>query len=365
VRRHIRSSLLGATVAVVLTGTFADASGGGLVPQVQVQTPVVTVTTPTVPAPSISGARVTVPSVTAPSVTVPSVSTPSVTTPSVSTPSVTTPSVQAPSVQTPSVPSPSGGGGSAGGGAAGGGASGGGASGGSQGGGAGSGGSPGAGASAPQPAGGPAPSSAGATATDGADAAGARRVGADRERRAGRVTAHKPPARDTADARLHRLVLDARACMDQLGARERRVLGLRAGLGPRPALSRGQVASRLGLGVAQTGRIERSGLRRLGALEGAGACAGASGSRTIGAAGGLLPTAASAAALATTPRSAIGGVSASGRGDGARSEHNGGSGGLGDALPPPLGQGSDWTLLILLTLLALVGLLVGREVRRR
>jgi hypothetical protein len=151
-------------------------------------------------------------------------------------------------------------------------------------------------------------------------------------------------------------------CLDGLAAGERRVLVLRAGLGAAPALSRSDVARRLGLPVPQTGRIERRGLRRLEALDGAGRCddgrrAAASpfGVDNVDLAGGsgLIPVG-DGRAEGSQPRSGVAGVSASG----------GGGGDLGDALPPPIGDGSDWTVLILLTLLAMVGLLVRRELRR-
>jgi hypothetical protein len=167
-------------------------------------------------------------------------------------------------------------------------------------------------------------------------------------------------------SQLARVVASLRGCLDQLAPEERRVLVLRAGLGPRPGLSRSQVARRLGLGVAQTGRIERRALRRLGALDGAGRCVAGGGavpsgallaSALFGRSNGSSPGAADGAAPAW-PRNGIEGVSGSGGG-------NDGSSALGAALPSPLGQGSDWTLLILLMVAALVGLLVRRELRRQ
>jgi hypothetical protein len=301
------------------------------------------VTTPAVTTPSVTTPSTTTPSVTVPSVTTPSVATPSVTTPSASAPSVTAPSATTPSVRTPAVQTGSAGlamGGSSGsmqdpGTAAAGGSS----------------------AVAPP---GTAASAGGPLSRSMLGASGrraARPLLASATRRAlvrGTLTQHQ----------LERTVARLSACLDDLGARERRVLALRAGLGPRPALSRPRVASRLGLGVAQTRRIERRALRSLGALDGAGRCGGGTGLvaplALFGAAGVLVPTSAGAVRSDAAPRSAVGGVSASGVGAGG----DNGSG-LGDALPPPLGRGSDWTLLILLMLLAMVGLLVRRELRRR
>jgi Sigma-70, region 4 len=168
---------------------------------------------------------------------------------------------------------------------------------------------------------------------------------------------------------LARVVAELRGCLGQLAPKQRRVLALRAGVGSRPALSRRQVARRLGLGVAQTRRIEQRGLRRLGALDGAGRCVVGNGALTFGAllgSGpfGLLYASASTAAVdgagLEQARSGIKGVSEAGG-----SDDDGGSSVLGAALPSPLGQGSDWTLLILLMVAAMVVLLMRRELRRQ
>jgi hypothetical protein len=163
--------------------------------------------------------------------------------------------------------------------------------------------------------------------------------------------------------RLEQTVGDLRQCVDQLSDPQQRVLTLRAGLGPLPPLSRTQVARRLDLTRGQTGRIERRGLRRLGALDGAGRCGGVAGASTAAAASLLAPAGALATSAATAdvgsasqPRYGVEGVSASGG--------NGGPS-LDDVLPPPIGDGADWTVLILLMLAAMVGLLVRRELRRR
>ncbi len=153
-----------------------------------------------------------------------------------------------------------------------------------------------------------------------------------------------------------------RQCLGQLTATQRRVLILRTGLGPRDALSRDRVARRLDLGLAQTRRIERRGLRRLSSLDNAGRCAGGSSgvalaSLPFGASPGAgLVAVPGEGAVLGQPRGDVKGVSGSGGDDGPR---------LADVLPPPLGQGSDWTLLILLMAAAMVALLVRRELRRQ
>jgi hypothetical protein len=164
--------------------------------------------------------------------------------------------------------------------------------------------------------------------------------------------------------RLERAIARLQGCLAELSDRQQRVLSLRAGLGSRPALTPTEVARRLHLGVAQAERIERRGLRRLGVLDGAGRCAGAAASdalrSSVALAGGSgTPTAGALDGLdeGSQPRSGIKGVSKSGGGD------DGGSGGL--ALPPPIGNGGDWTLLILLALAAMLGVFVRRELRRR
>ena len=163
-------------------------------------------------------------------------------------------------------------------------------------------------------------------------------------------------------AMVEQTVAELQPCLDRLGARERQVLSLRAGLGPRAPLSRPQVARRLDLGVAQTGRIERRGLRRLDRLAGAGACGGGAADAAS------LPTANSAAAgqaggssAGLAPRFGVGGVTAHGGDE--SGEGSGGRSGLG--LPPPIGSGGEATLLVVLGLLVVLALLVRRELQRR
>jgi hypothetical protein len=142
------------------------------------------------------------------------------------------------------------------------------------------------------------------------------------------------------------------------------VLGLRAGLGPDTPLTRPEVARRLDLGVAQTGRIERRGLRRLDTLVDDGACGGV----------GTIPTAGTLAAADSfavvsdryapgadrRPHFGVGGVIAHGGDD----SGSGGRSGF-DALPPPIDDGGEATLLVALGLLVALALLVRRELSRR
>jgi hypothetical protein len=222
------------------------------------------------------------------------------------------------------------------------------------------------------PGAGPAPSGdrqAGGTDGSGAGSTGATRGGgsAGGERRGGDGTSRRDAAGAGAvpQRRLERTVARLQGCLDELAQDERRVLALRAGIGPGPVLARSEVAGRLDLALAQAGRIERRGLRRLEALAAAGACGGATsllGSSLGGSSGlGLPPMdgADDGAAAGSAPRSGIKGVSVSGGGDG-----DGRSDGSSATLPP-FGQGGSETLLITLGLLVALALLVRRELSRR
>ena len=351
--RGLRIRLLGWASAAALLASGAVA-GGAAALAVSVTTPGVGTVEARLPAVEVP--TVTVPSVTVPSITVPSVPPPPAPVPplpSTQTPSVQTPSVQTPSVQAPAAPTaPSVGGvrqAAAG----------------------------GAGATT---AAGPETADAGggtAAAGNGSDEpgsaasddtiAGQRSADAPRARR-DRIAAGGSPSHSAggvaAQHRLEVAVEDARQCLDNLGPGERRVLGLRAGIGPRSPLTRAQVANRLDLGVAQTGRIERRGLRHLDALAGAGACGGtattAGSLMTAGARAGANGDAALAAdASDHRARFGVGGVVAHGD-----DPSSGGRSGLG-ALPPPIGDGGEATLLVALGLLVALALLVRRELLRR
>ncbi len=166
-------------------------------------------------------------------------------------------------------------------------------------------------------------------------------------------------------SQLERVVAQLQVCLGQLAPTQRSVLVLRGGLGPRPALSRAQVASWLGLGVPQTRQIEQRGLRRLDALDAAGRCVAGGGAVPFGTLLASAPFDLSGSSSPVGDGAALGrshggvkGVSESGTG-------NDGNSVLGVSLPPPLGQGSDWTLLILLMVAGLIALLVRRELRRQ
>jgi hypothetical protein len=160
-------------------------------------------------------------------------------------------------------------------------------------------------------------------------------------------------------------VRQLRQCLDELGPTERQVLTLRAGLGPGAPLTRSQVARRLDLAIAQTGRIERRGLRRLDRIAGAGACGGAvGGADAMGATavhGDTTAIPAGGAATGLHPRYGVGGVMA--HGGEASDDDSGGRSGLG--LPPPLGTGGEATLFVGLGLFVALALLLRRELLRR
>jgi hypothetical protein len=220
--------------------------------------------TPTAPAPS---SPVTVPSVSVPSVSVPSVSTPSVSTSAGSVPSVSTPSVSTPSVSTPSVSTPSSGAGStrAASGSASAGSSG---SSGSSGGSAGRGGAGGGGGSTP---GGSASPDGGTTGAEG-------QAPKDRaSRRAARRRAARVQRRERS---LRRDVLRFKGCLARVPRSERRVLTLRAGVGRARPHTRTEVARITHLKRKRVVTLERRGLRRLRALNRAGACGAAAGTTT-------------------------------------------------------------------------------------
>jgi hypothetical protein len=73
--------------------------------------------------------------------------------------------------------------------------------------------------------------------------------------------------------RLRRIVRRLDACLPEIAAAQRRVLVLRAGVGPAPVRSRAQVARRLGVPVARVARLERRGVRTLRRLDRATNCA--------------------------------------------------------------------------------------------
>jgi Sigma-70, region 4 len=176
-----------------------------------------------------------------------------------------------------------------------------------------------------------------------------------------------------ADRKVRTIVDRYTGCLADLPTRQRRVLRLRAGVGPPPPASRTTVARRLDLGMAQVRRAERRGLRAL-RRAGQGGCA-APGS-VDGFAGGadsaggepatVLASDAIAAAMTRaggggdggSSGSGPGGDAGSGSGSGKDSVANGNGGGSGGvkgatAIRPAQRDGAtDITLLLLFAILA-------------
>jgi hypothetical protein len=186
-----------------------------------------------------------------------------------------------------------------------------------------------------------------------------------------------------ADRRVRRLVARYAGCLSGLPARQRRVLRLRAGIGPREPATRAAVARRLDLPVARVRVAERRGLRALrrsgrdgcaAAVDGAGADPGlATGPAGDG------PAAASAVLASGTGGGEEGNGAGAGGGerdasggsaDGAGGGTDEGDGAAGDVRgvtatsPPVSSPGTDVTLVLLALVMA--GLLVGaaRIIRR-
>jgi hypothetical protein len=103
-------------------------------------------------------------------------------------------------------------------------------------------------------------------------------AGAGRSRRSARAkaSAAKPPSRrerrHRRERRLRRAVARLSGCLSAIGALQRQVLVLRAGVGPGAPLSRRAMAARLDAGVQQVARAERRGLRELRDAARAGGC---------------------------------------------------------------------------------------------
>ena len=277
-----------AVVFVICMGMSGLPAGAQLpAPTPTVPTP--TVPTPPVPAPSVPTPTVPVPTVPTPTVPtpppvpklpvpapapapsapvrVPSVTVPSVTTPSVSTPAGTVPSTSTPSVSTPSVSTPGSAGARSGGGSTGSSASG------SRSGSAGGsgGGAPGTTGAAGSTPGSQTSSGAGATGADGQST----RSGSSSGKPQSRAARVQQRERD-----LRRTVLRFHGCLSRVPRSERRVLSLRAGVGRLRPHTRSEVARITHLRRARVVKLERRGLRRLRALNRAGACQDAGASTT-------------------------------------------------------------------------------------
>ena len=112
------------------------------------------------------------------------------------------------------------------------------------------------------------------------------------------------------ERRLRRLVAASRGCLAALPAAERRVLVLRAGLGPRDPRSRRATAARLDVPLAAVRRREHVGLRHLRAL--GGDCGGGA----AAAPGTPAATGATLASTTTAVTAAGGGARPAGGGSG-------------------------------------------------
>jgi hypothetical protein len=190
-----------------------------------------------------------------------------------------------------------------------------------------------------------------------------------------------------ADRQVRRLVARFGGCLQQLTVRQRRVLRLRAGLGPREPATRAAVARRLDLPVARVRRAERRGLRALrsNAREGCGAASDGAGADP--ALTGAGDGAAAASAVLASGSGGDGGGSATGGGDAAgggdpangdgldsgggaadgSSEVDGSSGGvkgIGATSPPPGAAATDVTLPLIVLLVAGLAAFGFRALRR-
>jgi hypothetical protein len=231
------------------------------------QLPAVPVQTPALPAPpSVPSAPLpAVPQVTLP---VP-VATPAVSAPSVSTPSLSTPAGSVPSVSTPRVSTTSAGA-------------------------AGSGSAPSSSAGSTGSATSGADTAAAPGATAGGSASpvtsGSGSAGAGARRHSSNALSDSPAAKVRRRERaLRRAVLRFQGCLSQVPRSERRVLTLRAGVGPARPHSRTEVARITHLRRSRVVTLERRGLRRLHALGRSGDCQDA---RTASAAAPLASAAA-------------------------------------------------------------------------
>jgi hypothetical protein len=165
------------------------------------------------------------------------------------------------------------------------------------------------------------------------------------------------------------------ACLPAIDSTQRRVLVLRAGLGPAPAHSRGQVAQRLGIRVARVAQLERRGIRTLRRLDRATNCAPGAGPTP--AAEGVSVLAGLGAPFGLAAASPLGGattvLAANGSGSAAPAAGGGGTargtraparGGVDSAAaeqpatmlpPPPASPGDRTPVFVLLGLLILLG----------
>jgi len=325
---------------VLATSIGLTGNAAAQLPAAPVQTAPLSIALPTagsalpVPIPALP-ALPPAPAVTAPALTVAPLAAPSVSAPSVSTPSLSPSAGSVPSVSTPAVSTPSANGGAAPGSAP-----------------SGAGGSSGAGGTS------------GATGTESASPAAGSGAGA---RRGSSVGLSRSPAAKTRrrDRALRHAVLRFQGCLPRVPRAERRVLTLRAGVGVARAHSRSEVARITHLRRARVVTLERRGLRRLHALDRAGACQDARQATPSGAP--------ASTAVTPPPGSAAAGPGALPVGQHAGDSNTGGAQGhrtptaeLSVGRPPSnLGSGgSDLTIVLASLAVFAFVLAVTREVKR-
>ena len=164
-------------------------------------------------------------------------------------------------------------------------------------------------------------------------------------------------------------------CLDALPMREVRVLVLRAGIGPGPALTRERTGDRLDIATRRVVRIERRGLRHLraAASDGCGGMAGAGSSEVVatvlaaygGSDGSGTAVADSGAATGSSPggsdepRSGVKGEFESGNGNGAATARS-----TPAITVPPLGRVEGTTAWLSIAAVLLGLLMLGYAVRR-
>jgi hypothetical protein len=191
----------------------------------------------------------------------------------------------------------------------------------------------------------------------------------------GHTRAHGAARARKRDRDLRRAVVRLQGCLGRVPRAERRILRLRAGVGIDHTRSRADVARITGIRRARVASLERRGLRRLRALERAGACTPAPTSSTV-APGTMaaIPVSGSGAPPADAP----GGSGATkDRGQVLAERHSGSSkpeneGDASPALRVPLGRVSgsgggtsfDFTFILIPLALAFLAFVLVREVRR-
>ncbi len=212
--------------------------------------------------------------------------------------------------------------------------------------------------------------------TTGSAQAGARETGIPVRSAAATHRRPRERAERRASRRLRRAIARYGGCLQLLPPRQRRILTLRAGIGPAEPASRSRVARRLDLTPAVVRRAERRGLR---ALQSAGreGCASAGTSRAAGAvavrSASSLPV--PATSVAGARRAADGGTQGGDSGSGgggaeqggerSRQGAGGGVAGISATRPAPRSGALDGIGLLLPFLLALLAGLAVLYARRR